>query len=90
MGRAGGRGVRACAEGGEKRGAALVQYLTVGEPALTEELLVKPSGHEEPMGAVGDRAGGRVRLRVELVVHPFPGPWDPLFLDRVRLRWRNP
>ena len=75
---------------GKKRGAALVQYLTVGEPALTEELLGQAIRHEEPMGAVGDRAGGRVRLRVELVVHPFPGPWDPPFLDRVRLRWRNP
>lgn len=75
---------------GKKRGAALVQYLTVGEPALTEELLGQAIRYEEPMGAVGDRAGGRVRLRIELAVHPFPGPWDPPFLDRVRLRWRNP
>lgn len=75
---------------GKKRGAALVQYLAVGEPALTEELLGQAIRYEEPMGAVGDRAGGRVRLRVELVVHPCPGPWDPPFLDRVRLRWRNP
>lgn len=76
--------------GGKKRGAAVVQYLAAGESALTEELLGQAIRYDEPMGAVGDRGGGRVRLRIELVVHPSAGPWDPPFLDRVRLRWRNP
>lgn len=74
---------------GKRPGSVLVQYLAARGTVLTEQALGQAIRHDEPMAAVDDRGGGRVRLRIELAVHPFSGPWDPPFLDRVRLRWRD-
>ena len=62
-----------------------------------EEWLRQAVRHDEPMdvlleGGQADEGGGRVRLRMELRLLPAavprnPGPWDPPFVDRVRLFW---
>ncbi len=62
-----------------------------------EEWLRQAVRHDEPMdvlleGGQVDEGGGRVRLRMELRLLPAavprnPGPWDPPFVDRVRLFW---
>jgi hypothetical protein len=62
-----------------------------------EEWLRQAVRHDEPMdvlleGGQVDEGGGRVRLWTELRLLPAPvprnpGPWDPPFVDRVRLFW---
>ncbi len=82
-----------------ERGSFLVQYLRAEMPKGTsagawEDLLGQAVRHFSPMEVVPhDGQGARVRLRMELRVLPGPGPrepgpWDPPFVDRVRLTWR--
>ena len=82
-------------------GSTRVDYLKPtplrGGSRWGEEWVQQAVPHPEPMdvlleGGKDDERGGRVRLRMELRLLPAavprnPGPWDPPFIDRVRLLW---
>ena len=65
-----------------------VQYLPANALSRGEDGLGQAVLADEPMGALeADSTGGRVRVRIALTVEPYRGPWEPPFLDRLRLTW---
>ncbi|MEM9383068.1 MAG: Ig-like domain-containing protein, partial [Planctomycetota bacterium] len=74
---------------GGASGSYLVQYLRADALRGGEDGLGQAVRYDEPNGALepDSPGGGAIRLRIELVVRPGPGAWEPPYLDRVRLAW---
>lgn len=71
------------------RGDYRVQFLRADILQGGEEGLARAARFDEP-GLVLDPssgAGAPVRMRIELIVYPHRGSWDPPFVDRVDLAW---
>lgn len=69
-------------------GSVRVQYLPANALSRGEDDPGQAVPADEPMGALeADSTGSRVRLRIVLTVEPHRGPWEPPFLDRLRLTW---
>lgn len=69
------------------RGDYRVQFLRADVLQRGEQGLAEAARFDQP-GLVVDPGGGApVRMRVELIVHPRRGLWDPPYVDRVELAW---
>ena len=66
-----------------------VQFLRADVLQGGEESLSEAARFDQPGLVLDPNSGGGapVRMRVELVVHPRRGDWDPPYLDRVELAW---
>ncbi|MEM6672767.1 MAG: Ig-like domain-containing protein [Planctomycetota bacterium] len=70
-------------------GAFDVQYLRADALRRGEEGLGQAVRYDQPNLVMEPDAPGSapVRLRIELVIEPRSGVWDPPYVDRVRLAW---
>lgn len=71
------------------RGDYRVQFLRADILQGGEDGLAKAARFDEPGLVLDPNSGGGapVRMRIELVVYPHRGTWDPPFVDRVDLAW---
>ncbi len=71
------------------RGDYRVQFLRADILQGGEEGLARAARFDQPGLVLDPNSGGGapVRMRVELVVYPHRGTWDPPFVDRVDLAW---
>jgi len=71
------------------RGDYRVQFLRADILQQGEAGLAQAARFDQPGLVVEPTtgAGTTVRMRVELVVYPRRGSWDPPFVDRVDLAW---
>ncbi len=71
------------------RGDYRVQFLRAGILQAGEDGLAQAARFDEPGLVLDPSSGGGapVRMRIELVVYPHRGTWEPPFVDRVDLAW---